>query len=115
MRYNYSIVVSSDIGSEAVVKEMVDVCQIACEKHAAAEKSPAERNNMAAANMIKVRQGLTWQALQAYPSRCHLGCVPRLCLFCSAHGESSLRAGKNKHNLSDNGMDTPVNSSDTVE
>ena len=62
VRYNYSIVVSSDIGSEAVVKEMVDVCQIACEKHAAAEKSPAERNNMAAANVIKVRQGLAWKA-----------------------------------------------------
>ena len=68
MRYNYSIVVSSDIGSEAVVKEMVDVCQIACEKHAAAEKSPAERNNMAAANMIKVRQGLA-QTLSIVNSR----------------------------------------------
>ena len=57
MRYNYSIVVRSDIASEAVVKEMVDVCQIACEKHVAAEKSPSERNNMAAANMIKAREG----------------------------------------------------------
>lgn len=57
VRYNYSIVVSSDISNEAVVKEMVDVCQIACEKHAAAEKSPSERNNMAAANMIKGREG----------------------------------------------------------
>ena len=35
---------------------MVDVCQIACEKHAAAEKSPSERNNKAAAIMIKVRK-----------------------------------------------------------
>ena len=33
---------------------------------------------------------------------------PRLCSFCSAHSESSLWAGKNKHNLGDNGMDTPV-------
>ena len=56
MRYNYSLVVSSDIASEAVVKEMVDVCQIACEKHVAAEKPPSERNNMAAANMIKVER-----------------------------------------------------------
>ena len=29
--------------------------QIACEKFAAAEKSPKERNNQAAAEMIKVR------------------------------------------------------------
>ena len=58
VRYNYSIVVSSDISNEAVVKEMVDVCQIACEKHAAAEKPPSERNNMAAANMIKVGEVL---------------------------------------------------------
>ena len=56
MRYNYSLVVSSDIASEAVVKEMVDVCQIACEKYSAAEKPPSERNNMAAANMIKVER-----------------------------------------------------------
>ena len=31
---------------------------------------------------------------------------PRLCLFCSTHGQSSLWAGKNKHNLGDNGMDS---------
>ena len=33
---------------------MVDLCQIACEKHAAAEKNRFERNNQAAATMIKV-------------------------------------------------------------
>ena len=33
---------------------MVDICQIACEKHSAAEKSRFERNNQAAAEMIKV-------------------------------------------------------------
>ena len=31
------------------------ILQIACEKFAAAEKSPKERNNQAAAEMIKVR------------------------------------------------------------
>ena len=31
------------------------IFQIACEKFAAAEKSPKERNNQAAAEMIKVR------------------------------------------------------------
>ena len=35
-------------------KEIVDICQIAAEKYAAAEKSPLERNNEAAAHMIKV-------------------------------------------------------------
>ena len=33
---------------------MVDICQIACEKYSAAEKSRFERNNQAAAEMIKV-------------------------------------------------------------
>ena len=37
---------------------MVDLCQIACEKHAAAEKNRFERNNQAAATMIKVRNKL---------------------------------------------------------
>ncbi len=32
---------------------MVDLCQIACEKFAAAEKSPTERSNFRAAQMIK--------------------------------------------------------------
>ena len=40
---------------------------------------------------------------------------PRLCLFCSAHSESSLRAGPNKHNLGDNGMDTPVDTIGTLD
>ena len=33
---------------------------------------------------------------------------PRLCLFFPAHSEDSLWAEQNKHNLGDNGMDTPV-------
>jgi len=32
----------------------MEVCQIACEKFAAAEKTPYERDNQAAASMIKV-------------------------------------------------------------
>ena len=32
---------------------MVELCQIACEKFAAAEKTPGERNNFRAAEMIK--------------------------------------------------------------
>ena len=54
MRYPYPIVLNSDIPDEAKRREMVDLCQIACEKHAAAEKSRSERNNQAAATMIKV-------------------------------------------------------------
>ena len=34
---------------------LILIFQIACEKFAAAEKSPKERNNQAAAEMIKVR------------------------------------------------------------
>jgi|LakMenE01Jun11ns_1017448.scaffolds.fasta_scaffold8015376_1 hypothetical protein len=33
----------------------MELCQIACEKFAAAEKTPYERDNQAAATMIKVR------------------------------------------------------------
>ena len=54
VRYNYGIVVECDIGDENRRKEIVDICQIAAEKYAAAEKSPLERNNEAAAHMIKV-------------------------------------------------------------
>ncbi len=32
----------------------MELCQIACEKFAAAEKTPFERDNQAAATMIKV-------------------------------------------------------------
>ena len=32
----------------------MELCQIACEKFAAAEKTPYERDNQAAATMIKV-------------------------------------------------------------
>ena len=53
IRYSYSIVVESDIDDEAKKKEMVEICQIACEKHVAAEKLPMERNNQAAALHIK--------------------------------------------------------------
>ena len=45
---------NSDIPSDSKRREMVDICQIACEKHSAAEKSRFERNNQAAAEMIKV-------------------------------------------------------------
>lgn len=57
IRYNYGIVVESDIPEEAKQREMMDICQIACEKYAAAEKSPLERDNQAAAEMIKVTLG----------------------------------------------------------
>ena len=53
-RYNYGIIVKSDIPDEAKKKEMLEICQIACEKFAAAEKTPLERDNQAAAEMIKV-------------------------------------------------------------
>lgn len=43
-----------DIPEESKQREMMDICQIACEKYAAAEKSPLERDNQAAAEMIKV-------------------------------------------------------------
>ena len=33
----------------------MELCQIACEKFAAAEKTPYERDNQAAATMIKVK------------------------------------------------------------
>ena len=36
-------------------REVMELCQIACEKFAAAEKTPYERDNQAAATMIKVR------------------------------------------------------------
>ena len=85
VRYNYSIVVSSDISNEAVVKEMVDVCQIACEKHAAAEKSPSERNNVAAANMIKGREGRSRTVSQKESSTgWSLWSVVRLTMICGA-------------------------------
>ena len=54
VRYNYGIIVQSDIPEEAKRREILDVCQIACEKFAAAEKTPLERDNQAAAEMIKV-------------------------------------------------------------
>ena len=54
MRFPYPIVLNSDIPDESKRREMVDLCQIACEKHAAAEKNRFERNNQAAATMIKV-------------------------------------------------------------
>ena len=57
MRFPYPIVLNSDIPDEAKRREMVDLCQIACEKHAAAEKNRFERNNQAAATMIKVKKG----------------------------------------------------------
>ena len=53
-RYNYAIVLESDWSNEDKKREMVDVCQIACEKMCAMEKSRKERNNQAAAAMIKV-------------------------------------------------------------
>ncbi len=55
MRYNYALVVRTDIPDGNRRKEMVEICQIACEKFAAVEKTPLERNNEAAAHMIKVR------------------------------------------------------------
>ena len=36
-------------------REVMELCQIACEKFAAAEKTPYERDNQAAATMIKVK------------------------------------------------------------
>jgi hypothetical protein len=39
---------------------MVDLCQIACEKYSAAEKNRFERNNQAAATMIKVSRKLNF-------------------------------------------------------
>ena len=54
LRFNYGIIVQSDIPEEEKQKEMMDLCQIACEKFAAAEKTPLERDNQAAAEMIKV-------------------------------------------------------------
>lgn len=55
-RYGYAIVIKSDIVNEAKRKDMVEICQIACEKHSAAEKPRCERDNQAAAEMIKVSQ-----------------------------------------------------------
>lgn len=52
-RYNYGIIVQSDIPDDAKKKEILDFCQIACEKFAAAEKSLSERDNMAVAETIK--------------------------------------------------------------
>lgn len=52
-RFNYGIVLKSDISDENKKREIVDLCQIACEKYAAAEKAPFERDNQAAAHMIK--------------------------------------------------------------
>ena len=52
-RYSYPIVLRSDFSNEEKKREIVDLCQIACEKHAAAEKRQNERNNQAAAKMIK--------------------------------------------------------------
>ncbi|TRY72341.1 hypothetical protein TCAL_16159 [Tigriopus californicus] len=53
IRCNYGIVIQSDITNESRRKEMMEICQIACEKFAPAEKSPLERDNQAAAEMIK--------------------------------------------------------------
>ena len=46
--------------------------------------------------------------IPAYSTGISIPLSPKLCLFCSAHSESSLWTGKYKHNLGDNGMDTPV-------
>ena len=54
VKYSYGIVVDNDIPDEVKKKEMVEICQIACEKFAPAEKTPLERNNQRAAEMIKV-------------------------------------------------------------
>ena len=57
--FGYGIVVRSDIPEEAKRREIVDICQIACEKFAAAEKPPLDRDNQAAAEMIKVERKKT--------------------------------------------------------
>merc|ERR1740129_268054 len=51
-RFNYGIIMESD-ATENKQREMLDLCQIACEKFAPSEKPPKERDNQAAANMIK--------------------------------------------------------------
>ena len=83
-RFNYGIIVQSDLPCENTQREVLDLCQvhfprlksfsflisnlsskptharstlqIACEKFAPSEKPPKERNNEAAATMIKVRR-----------------------------------------------------------
>jgi len=52
VRFNYGIIMESD-ATENKQREMLDLCQIACEKFAPSEKPPKERDNQAAANMIK--------------------------------------------------------------
>ncbi|CAB4061345.1 DNAL4 [Lepeophtheirus salmonis] len=54
-RFNYALLIKDDIVCDVRRKEMVEICQIACEKHAPAEKSSFERNNSAAAQRIKTQ------------------------------------------------------------
>ena len=54
-RYNYGIVLECDFVNDKKKQEIVDVACIACEKHSPMEKSRKERNNEAAAAVIKVR------------------------------------------------------------
>ena len=53
-RYNYGIVLECDFVNDKKKQEIVDVACIACEKHSPMEKSRKERNNEAAAAVIKV-------------------------------------------------------------
>ena len=55
-----------------------------------------------AASRFKFNSNSIQNFVQAYPYRCHLGCVCFVLLIVSPHSEH------NKHNLGDNGMDTPV-------
>ena len=50
-----ALAVNDDVYFCCRKREVMELCQIACEKFAAAEKTPYERDNQAAATMIKVR------------------------------------------------------------
>ncbi|XP_023349241.1 dynein light chain 4, axonemal [Eurytemora carolleeae] len=51
-RFNYSIIIHSDVTDGNKKKEIQDICTTACERHASGDKPPILRNNELCASTI---------------------------------------------------------------